>query len=205
MKYIPRLCLALAAVFLMQAFWIDIKAVVAQQLIAHAWQKSQAEQTNHKPWPWADTWPVAKISLKNQSFYVLSGASGHALAFGPAHLTQSALPGLGHTIIAAHKDTHFSALKEIQSGDVIELEDRQQRHFSFQVKLLEVVDSRQQQLELTQAQQLTLVTCYPFNNISFNGPLRLLVHAQLITPQNKALVAATKFNQAQAVQNQLWL
>lgn len=190
MKSLSRLSLLVATVFLLQAFWIDIKAVVAQELIAHAWQQSQAKvkadkarDSATKPWPWADTWPVTKISFKGNSFYVLAGASGHALAFGPAHLSQSAAPGLGHTVIAAHKDTHFSTLAEVQSGDVIELENQQGQRFVFQVQQLEIVDSRKQGIALSDRKQLTLVTCYPFNTLNsavFNGPLRLLVHAELI-------------------------
>ena len=75
--------------------WIPAKAKFAQVLLEDAWQKTLITQQPIKPWPWADTWPVGRLSApaQNQSLIVLAGASGEALAFGPGHLSRSATPG----------------------------------------------------------------------------------------------------------------
>lgn len=192
-KLLTATALTAALSCLLAAFWIDLKAIVAQQLIAKAWAQT-LQSTQHgarltqanaavKPWPWADTWPVAKIHLKQKEFYVLANASGHALAFGPAHISQSALPGQGHTAIAAHKDTHFKSLENINPGELIRLENTQGQVFHYKVYHTEVVNSQEKQLTLHEQQELTLVTCYPFNSHSINGSLRLLVHAHLVSKE----------------------
>ena len=38
---------------------IEAKAFLAPILIERAWHDSQVYRVNVKPWPWADTWPVA--------------------------------------------------------------------------------------------------------------------------------------------------
>jgi len=43
----------------------------------------------HKPWPWADTHPVAELIMKDKSGYVLAVASGRKLAFAPSHLSST--------------------------------------------------------------------------------------------------------------------
>lgn len=188
--FITALALTATLSCLLAAFWIDLKAVMAQHLISKAWAQT-LQNTQHgarftqtdqamKPWPWADTWPVAKLQFKQQEFYVLANASGHALAFGPAHLSQSALPGQGHTVIAAHKDTHFKHLEHVSLGEWIHLENKQGEVFHYQIYHTEIINSQTQDFMLGEKKQLTLITCYPFSNYRFNGPLRLLVHAKLV-------------------------
>ena len=49
---------------------------LAPILIERAWTESRTHATEVKPWPWADTWPVARLSaptLKLERF-VLAGA-----------------------------------------------------------------------------------------------------------------------------------
>ena len=97
------------------AGWIQGKAIIAQQLLDYSWQKTQAyadgEVTNnHKPWPWADTWPIAKLSVPRLGIeqIVVAGDSGSSLAFAPGHAYASVAPGEdGLTMISAHRDTHF--------------------------------------------------------------------------------------------------
>src|SRR5258708_13003664 len=42
--------------------WIQAKAWLAQSLIAHAWTRTLSGERQAKPWPWADTWPVARLT-----------------------------------------------------------------------------------------------------------------------------------------------
>ena len=47
-----------------QGAYIPAKAWVAQELMQRAWHKGENDGDNHPPWPWADTWPVARLSAK---------------------------------------------------------------------------------------------------------------------------------------------
>ena len=74
--------------------WIYAKAGLAQFLLQRAWCRALAGEAMPKPWPWADTWPVARLRMQHPSvdLIVLAGAYGRTLAFGPGHVTSSALP-----------------------------------------------------------------------------------------------------------------
>jgi sortase A len=86
------LALAIGLVCIAESTWIRGKAVLAQLLIARAWGQAQAGVRAPKPWPWADTTPIAKLELpvhanhvEVEELMVLDGASGRNLAFGPTH------------------------------------------------------------------------------------------------------------------------
>ena len=60
-----------------------------------------------------------KVSLAD--LIVLAGGSGRTLAFGPGHLSASAMPGqVGNMIIAGHRDTHFQFLQKVEVGELLE-------------------------------------------------------------------------------------
>jgi sortase A len=103
-----------------QGAWIPAKAALAQVLLDHAFDASVAEHRAVKPWPWADTAPVARVSVPRLgvSDVVLSGGSGQALAFGPTLLRGNDLV----TVLAAHRDTHFAFIKHLAVGDVVAIE-----------------------------------------------------------------------------------
>ena len=63
-----------------QGSWLQAKAWLAQWLIADAWAEQLQAGTPSKPWPWADTWPVAKLTTPDgEARYVLDSVSGQAL------------------------------------------------------------------------------------------------------------------------------
>jgi sortase A len=98
--------------------WIYAKARLAQILLQRAWSLALAGEAMPKPWPWADTWPVARLRMQHPSvdLIVLAGAYGRTLAFGPGHVTSSALPGQeGTVMLTGHRDTHFRFLKEVHT------------------------------------------------------------------------------------------
>jgi sortase A len=194
------LCLVLISGWqLGSGLWIHAKAMVAQQLIAQAWASTLlAPAQTHKPWHWADTWPVlrlqAQIDDEWQDSYVLAGTSGAALAFGPGLLEGTALPGQGTTVLAAHRDTHFALLEHIAIGDRLRLQDAQGNWFNYQVKATAVVDTRQTPLVIDPGTDaLMLLTCYPFTAIVAGGPLRLLVEAAPVPPANSTASLALNF------------
>lgn len=180
------------------ACWIHIKAFAAQVLINAAWDRAHRGVAQARPWPWADTTPVARMTFhERETLVVLEGSSGRNLAFAPSHDPASVLPGApGNSVISAHRDTHFRGLAHARIGDRIGVERADGRRFLFSVTDVRVVDSRTMRIALDDDEpRLTLVTCYPFDAISPGGPLRFVVTAHLIagagyTPPRRVARAA---------------
>jgi sortase A len=180
--------------------YIYAKAQFAQFLIGHAWQASLQDNLPHRPWPWADTYPVAELGIEGHSWYVLAGANGRNLAFAPTHLTASALPAEpGNSIIVGHRDTQFSALRSLQVGDVITATNLWHQQ-TYQISSIRIADQAQLKfMQFTEDEtehyqetpfsellpSLTLVTCYPFDSLLPNPSLRYVIRA--VASQTSAL------------------
>ena len=189
---IGLLLIATGALFTGSGLWIKAKAQLAQVLIASAWAQNQADATtgrqassqtiaSARPWPWADTTPIARLHFDRDdaSFIVLAGDSGATLAFGPGHHAASALAGEGgNMVVSAHRDTHFSLLRDARIGERISVERRDGRRVEYAVASLQVIDARDTgAVGPTDDERLTLVTCWPFDAITPGGPLRYVVTA----------------------------
>lgn len=180
------------------ACWIHVKAFAAQLLINAAWDRTQRGAEQARPWPWADTTPISRMTFQGQdTLVVLEGSSGRNLAFAPSHDAASVLPGeRGNSVISAHRDTHFRVLEQARVGDRIAVERADGQRFLFSVTDVRVADSRTMRIALdAEEPRLTLVTCYPFDAISPGGPLRFVVTAHLIagagyTPPRRVARAA---------------
>ena len=126
----------LGAVLLGQGAWIHVKALLAQILLERAFAASLASGNAVKPWPWADTWPVARIEVPRlgRGAIVLAGSSGQALAFGPGHVERTPDAGeAGTAVYAAHRDTHFAFLADLEPGDEIRVTRQDGARFRFLV------------------------------------------------------------------------
>jgi len=167
-----------------QGAYIPAKAWLAQELMQRAWQRTSDDDDREVPWPWADTWPVARLIARSGDvdLIVLSGGSGRTLAFGPGHLSASSMPGQnGNAVIAGHRDTHFNFLRHLTPGETLLVEKADGGQHLFQVVGMDVVDSRRGSLLLdTEVPMLSLVTCYPFNTDEAGGPLRFVVTAKML-------------------------
>ncbi len=167
-----------------QGAYIPAKAWFAQELMLRAWGRAVEDDDRQVPWPWADTWPVARLSAKSGDvdLIVLAGGSGRTLAFGPGHLSASSLPGeLGNSVIAGHRDTHFNFLRDVEIGESLVIEKIGGRKHLYKVIGIDVVDSRRGSLLLdTDAAILSLVTCYPFDSREAGGPMRYVVTAKML-------------------------
>ena len=184
--------------------WVYGKARLAQHLLEAAWQQTLAAggEAGARPWPWADTWPVARLVFPRlgASLIVLAGDSGSSLAFGPGHGGASALPGRpGTAVITGHRDTHFSILSQVRAGDRIEVERPDGTRVAYTVASLDIADVRRDHLSLGEGLPpgegslpgplafqvgthrpefaLALVTCWPFDALRPGGPLRYVVSA----------------------------
>lgn len=179
-KATPGLKIIIAALLIVGSWQVGsstyllAKARFAQYLIADAWQATLKDGQQHKPWDWADTHPVAKLSFPAlaETSYVLEGANGRNMAFGPARSISAGMPGEHlSTVISAHNDSHFSFLERVQLNDLVEIETTS-GHFTYQVINLQVVDSSRQQVTIKQQDELILTTCYPFNALQTGGTMR---------------------------------
>jgi sortase A len=185
MKLRPRQAvvaiLAIAGVWQLGAgIYIHAKAWLAQQLIASAWSRELQGEHEVRPWPWADTWPIARLRVRDAGvdLYVLADASGRSLAFGPGWLIGSApLGGAGNAIIAAHRDTHFRFLRDTKPGTQMVLQTLDGREIDYQLVESHVIDVRTDQFAIGDYSALTLMTCYPFDALAPGGPLRYLAIA----------------------------
>lgn len=164
-----------------QGLYIPTKALVAQQLLQLAWERTLSGARAARPWPWADTHPVARLAVPELGIdqIVLEGASGRTLAFGPGLLPGSVPPGdAGHIVVSGHRDTHFRFLADLAPGMTVTLQDADGQRHSYRVDDVRVVDVRHYQgLTECEGRCLTLVTCYPFDAVVPGGPLRYLVFA----------------------------
>lgn len=168
-----------------QGVWIHAKATLAQILLDRAFAETLETGRAVKPWPWADTWPVARIDLPRlgESAIALAGASGQALAFGPGHVQDTPEAGdPGTAVYAAHRDTHFRVLRDVKVGDEIDVTRRDGRRVAFKVTGTRValwdvsgIDPR------APGRNLVLATCWPFDATT-RGPYRYLVEAEEIRP-----------------------
>lgn len=160
--------------------WIRAKAVLAQLFLKHAWQETMTTGTINRPWPWADTWPVARLEVPRLGvdLIVLEGESGEVLAFGPGHLSASSSPGTGgHTILAGHRDTSFSFLRDLRQDDLLLLHTVKGELERYLVSETLVQDAGDLYFDETESAVLTLLTCYPFDGLVSNTQLRFVVFA----------------------------
>lgn len=181
-RWLSAALLAGGAVLFGHGAYIYAKARVAQVLLHRAWARTLAGEKSVKPWPWADTFPVARLTIPKAraDFIVLAGASGRTLAFGPGHLDGTARPGEeGNCVLSAHRDTQFAALRDVGRGDAVVVETPDGRRGVYRVEETAVFDRRDTRpLRPTEAPTLTLVTCYPFDAVTAGGPLRYVVRAR---------------------------
>ncbi len=171
-----------------QGVMIEAKAWLAQGLIARAWDRTLAGERQVSPWPWSDTWPVARLGFPQHglSLMVLRGDQGASLAFGPGWTESTPRPGeAGVSVISGHRDTHFRVLRDLQPGEILTIQTSEGQFLAYRVVETGVVDrSLGWQWPLDRFAsgnpELLLVTCYPFDAQVPGGPLRYLVHAERI-------------------------
>ncbi len=178
--------LAIAGAILFgQGITIHAKAMLAQVLLQRAFAEAIATGHAVKPWPWADTWPEARITVQRigASAIVLAGSSGQALAFGPGHVERTADAGeSGVAVYAAHRDTHFRFLKDVTVGDEIDVTRQDGKTFRYRADGSSIVRFDQSGIDpSTGGHELVLTTCWPFDAIA-HGPMRYVLHATMMVP-----------------------
>ncbi|WNJ99649.1 class GN sortase [Thalassospiraceae bacterium LMO-JJ14] len=173
--------IAAGLVFAGYGYYLPAKAALARLLVARAWEAAPGDGPAPRPWPWADTRPVARIGMpkRDVSVLVLAGGHGPALPYGAALVDGTATPGgPGHSVIAASRERQFAFLRHIRIGDPIEVERPGGVKVAYVVVEKKILDVRKQKIEIEPAADfLTLVTCYPFSDWNPKGPFRYVVTA----------------------------
>ena len=135
-----------------------------------AWQETQKD---------ASPPPVAVLRVPRLAIEapVLEGTSDWALNRGVGHIEDTAPPGAdGNVGIAGHRDGFFRPLKDIASGDRLEIETRT-GIAHYQVDRVWIVGPDDVSvLDPTPSPSVTLVTCYPFYFVG-SAPQRFIVRA----------------------------
>ena len=172
--------------------YLPAKAWLAQELLLSAWGEMQSGARQVRPWPWADTWPVARLRAARHDvdLIVLAGDTGRTLAFGPGVNLGLAQPGEeGLVLISAHRDTHFGFLRGVELDDVLTLETAAGSERHYRVKDTRVADASVTRFD-ADADALVLVTCYPFDALVPGGPLRFVVIAAPVETEQESLPIA---------------
>lgn len=118
-----------------------------------------------------------EIPRTHLSAIIAEGTSSQTLGLAVGHVAGTALPGeSGNIVMAAHRDTFFRGLGELQPHDLIRLTAPNGR-FDYRVDFTEVVSPADTWvLKSSSNQALTLITCYPFHYIGA-APMRFIVRA----------------------------
>ena len=118
---------------------------------------------------------IPKLHL---SAAVFQGADPSVLGHGVGHVDGTALPGQpGNVALAAHRDTFFRGLRNIQKGDSVTVTTETGAR-TYRVNSTAVVKPTDVGvLAPTLKPTLTLITCYPFYYIG-HAPKRFIVRAE---------------------------
>jgi sortase A len=179
-RALPALLAAGGIALAGQGAWIPAKAALAQALLARAFARTLAEGAPARPWPWADTMPVARIAFPSldEAYLALAGSSGQALAFGPGHVEGTPEAGEpGTAVYAAHRDTQFRSLGRLSPGDPVTVQGRDGRIVRFRVVRSRIVRFDESGIDPdAPGRRLVLATCWPLDGLA-PGPERLVVEA----------------------------
>lgn len=177
-----------------RAMYLHAKADLASVLIHRAWDKTVADGKPHPPWPWADTYPVARLRIPRLGYdeVVLEGAAPRTLAFGPARLFSGAgLGEPGNVELAGHRTSWFRPLENLDARDEIQVQwfdarKRELRERTYTVDDIRIVTPEEvTSLVPASDDSLTLITCYPFGH-SPRSPQRFVVLASPAGPSRLA-------------------
>jgi sortase A len=120
------------------------------------------------------------------SALVAEGTDDGTLRTAIGHLPHTPLPGeRGNVALAAHRDTHFRALREIEVGDRIRIHSWE-GETEYEVTATQIVLPQDVSvLAPTADHTLTLITCYPFGYIG-RAPKRFVVQARQTAGESAA-------------------
>jgi sortase A len=135
---------------------------------------------------------IARVDV---SGIVRTGDDDATLRSAIAHLPGTPRPGEpGNVAMAAHRDTFFRGLRNIEAGDIVRIVTAAGEYAYSVTDTLVVDPDAVWVLDATRTNTLTLITCYPFNYLG-SAPRRFIVRARQVTT---APVGHTSFVSASA-------
>jgi sortase A len=131
---------------------------------------------------------IGRLSVPrlNLSAMVREGIDRKTLKLAIGHIPETALPGqAGNVGVAGHRDTFFRGLKDLKTGDEIQISTLS-GDFRYLVESLVIVEpDNAGPLAPSSENVLTMVTCYPFYYVGA-APKRFVVKARQVSPQAPA-------------------
>lgn len=116
---------------------------------------------------------------------IVQGDGPEFLDRAVGHIPQTALPGeWGNVALAGHRDRLFRPLRQVHQGDTIVLETAG-GSFTYEVESTFIVPSTEVGvLQPSSTNQLTLITCFPFDYIG-HAPERFIVKGREVMSSRK--------------------
>lgn len=180
-----------------------VEAFKGQQLLAQEVQsgtQSQAKSPDFSLWSpkriqgyqesLASHFPPAMALLRIPKLHlevpVLEGTDDLILNRAVGHIEGTPTPGeAGNIGIAGHRDGFFRGLKDVATGDTIEIVT-QKKTSTYVIDQITIVDPNDVSVLAPRARSsVTLVTCYPFYFVG-SAPQRYIVQASLVGPDKKS-------------------
>ncbi len=137
------------------------------------------EQIKQQHWSRANVFPVFNLIAPqhNQEFVVLEGDGNDTLLFGPGRSSSSYLPSDCGTVVI-HANHHFRFLQNIVLNDQIILNDQIGTEYQYCVLDVSIIDLDKTTIEVTDTDELKLVTPWPFDGFTKDSTLRYIVTAR---------------------------
>ncbi len=153
---------------------------MAHVLLHTAWIRTQASGQHIKPWPGANTWPLARLSIPRLEIeqIVLSSAGMGMSVFALGHSKSSVLPGeLGNSVLNIyHQNIFIGFLNQLREGDTLLLESLRHGRWNYQVSKIETVKKTETfWTEPSLNRRLTLISCYPYADTEDNNSCYVVV------------------------------
>ncbi len=122
---------------------------------------------------------IPRLEIKS---VVVQGDAPELLDRAVGHVPQTPFPGeWGNVALAGHRDRLFRPLREIRKGDKIIIVTSG-GSFQYEVQSTFVVPATEVGvLNSSNAKELTLITCFPFNYVG-HAPNRFIVRSREVTP-----------------------
>ncbi|MEM7017543.1 MAG: sortase [Pseudomonadota bacterium] len=130
-------------------------------LLETAWSRTISGERKVEPWPWADTWPVARLWMPEREarYVVLAGANQETLSVGIGHSIHSAYPGdIGNAILSVPAMPQFEPMLMLKNGQRLVLELPYKGRWHYEIQAMYRVDKTDTRLLLPSLERrLTLV------------------------------------------------
>jgi sortase A len=121
---------------------------------------------------------VVEIPRLGISSVVEEGVDSSTLWEAVGHIPGTAMPGQnGNSALAAHRDTYFRGLGDVEAGDLIVFRSPT-ANFRYRVESIKIVEADAiDALPESSTPTLSLITCYPFRYVG-PAPQRFIVTAR---------------------------